>query len=67
MDIGRGNIILYADFAIDILALAGVFYLFSTGYFSDLEANELNGIFLKLGVLGLILAGATVYLLLKKV
>jgi hypothetical protein len=62
----RGSLILIADLALDFLAVLGFFYLFSQGYFSDLEGGDLNSVFLQLGVVGLALAGITVYLLLKK-
>ena len=62
----RGSLILFADLLVDFLAIAGIIYLFSQGYFTNLESGELNRIFLQLGIVGLVLAGITVYLLLKK-
>jgi hypothetical protein len=62
----RGNLVLFADFALDFLAIAGFIYLWSQGYFTDLSSEDLNSLFLKVGVAGLIMASATIYLLLKK-
>jgi hypothetical protein len=66
LNMKKGNLILIADLALDFLAIAGVLYLFSQGYFSNLSAKDLNTIFLRVGIVGLVLAGITVYLLLKK-
>jgi hypothetical protein len=62
----KGNIILITDLVVDFLAIAGFLYLFSKGYFTDLEGASLDRLFMQVGVVGLILAGITIYLLLKK-
>ncbi len=62
----RGSLILVADLALDFLAIVGIIYLFSQGYFTNLESSDLNHIFLKFGIVGLVLAAVTIYLLLKK-
>jgi len=51
---------------VDFLAIIGVIYLYSKGYFSNLSGESLNKVFLKMGFIGLILASITIYRLLKK-
>ncbi|RMF91317.1 MAG: hypothetical protein D6733_01495 [Methanobacteriota archaeon] len=60
------DIVLLADLAVDLLAVAGFLYLLRQGYFTNIGGESLNRIFLEVGVVGLVLMGITVYLLLRK-
>jgi len=62
----RGSLTLLLDLAVDFLAIAGVLYLFSRGYFAELEPESLDAVFLALGLLGLALITLTIYLLVKR-
>lgn len=62
----RDSLILLGDLVVDFLAIIGVIYLYSKGYFSNLSGESLNKVFLKMGFIGLILASITIYRLLKK-
>jgi hypothetical protein len=62
----RGNLILLVDLIVDFLVIVGALYLFSIGYFSNLGKDDLNTMFLKIGLVGLALMSVTLYLLLKK-
>jgi hypothetical protein len=62
----RGNFVLWADLAVDFLAIAGFIYLWSQGFFTNLSSKDLDKLFLRIGVIGLIMVSFTIYLLLKK-
>lgn len=62
----RDSLILLADLVVDFLVIIGVIYLFSQGYLTNLSGDALNKVFLKLGVIGFILASITIYRLLKR-
>jgi hypothetical protein len=62
----RGNFVLWADLAVDFLAIAGFIYLWSQGFFTNLSSHDLDKLFLRIGLIGLAMASVTIYLLLKK-
>lgn len=62
----RGNIILYADLAVDFLAIVVLVYLFSQGYFENVDSRSLNKVFMGLGALGLSLVAFTIYMANKR-